>query len=347
MPYKQIPKNRPIATLVKWYADKKSGKVSDSRKEIQKRFDYLDWKDQKRILLLFLQAGKSDRIWAYSKIYRQWDDCFLEPMKTLWEEHHEDTCAWSVIEHFPIEYVMANATELEETNGYYHLCQRLASNPSYVIDKTKLHDKEYLLVMLNSHREVTEEEAKDIFFNSLHTICLIDPDYLYNVHQKGRNSAFSVEDIDSMSDLMWLFHLLGLEHLRESIWQWNQDVMFAMYQSDEFKALKNEVIDDEEYNKKRLAIGLKYLYLALDKKYRCETDKPIIDQLFAKVERQSTKEVWHKSKKPISSPMTEEQRRESAAMLEQMKAENPVIAKLINTMGLEDEKDLLSEELPF
>ena len=30
-----------------------------------------------------------------------------------------------------------------------------------------------------------------------------------------------------------------------------------------------------------------------------------------------------------------------------MKTENPVIAKLINTMGLEDEKDLLSEELPF
>lgn len=347
MPYKQIPKNRPIATLVKWYADKKSGKVSDARKEIQKRFDYLDWKDQKRILLLFLQAGKSDRIWAYSKIYRQWDDCFLESMKTLWEEHHEDMCAWSVIEHFPIEYVMANATQLEETNGYYHLCQRLASNPAYVIDRTKLHGKQYLLIMLNTHREVTEEEAKDILFNSLHTICLTEPEYLYRVHQKGHDSAFSIEDIDLMSDLMWLFHLLGLDHLRESIWHWNQDVMFAMYQSDEFKALKNEVIDDEEYNKKRLAIGLKYLYLALDKKYRCETDKPIIDQLFAKVERWSTKEVWHKPQEPIPSPMTEEQRRESVALLEQMKAENPAIANLINTMGLEEPNVLLSEELPF
>ena len=148
MPYKQIPKNRPIATLVKWYADKKSGKVSDARKEIQKRFDYLEWDDQKRILLLFLQAGKSDRIWAYSKIYRQWDDCNLETLKTLWEKYHKDTCAWSVIEHFPIEYVMANAIQLEETNGYYHLCQRLASNPSYVIDRTKLRDKEYLFISI-------------------------------------------------------------------------------------------------------------------------------------------------------------------------------------------------------
>ena len=103
----------------------------------------------------------------------------------------------------------------------------------------------------------------------------------------------------------------------------------------------------EEYNKKRLAIGLKFLYLALDKKYKCETDKPITDQLFAKVERQSTKEVWHKSQKPIPSPMTEEQKRESAAMLEQMKAENPAIAKLISSMALEYENDLLSEELPF
>lgn len=56
MSYKQIPRNRPIATLIEWYSDKKSGKVTDARKEIQKRFDYLDWNVQKRIVLTFLQS---------------------------------------------------------------------------------------------------------------------------------------------------------------------------------------------------------------------------------------------------------------------------------------------------
>lgn len=59
MPYRQQKRNKPIASLIKWYMDKKSRKVSESRKEIQKRFDYLDWKDQKRILFAFLKAGKA------------------------------------------------------------------------------------------------------------------------------------------------------------------------------------------------------------------------------------------------------------------------------------------------
>lgn len=63
-------RNRPIATLIKWYSDKKSGKVSDARKEIIRRFDYLDWNVQKKILMAFLDAGQSDRQWAYRKIYR-------------------------------------------------------------------------------------------------------------------------------------------------------------------------------------------------------------------------------------------------------------------------------------
>ncbi len=40
-------RNASIATLIKRYDDKKSGKVAEARKEIQQRFWALDWKDQK------------------------------------------------------------------------------------------------------------------------------------------------------------------------------------------------------------------------------------------------------------------------------------------------------------
>jgi hypothetical protein len=33
MPYQQIQRNRPVATLIKWYIDKKSGKVSEAVKK--------------------------------------------------------------------------------------------------------------------------------------------------------------------------------------------------------------------------------------------------------------------------------------------------------------------------
>ena len=265
----------------------------------------------------------------------------------LWEQYHENVCAWSVIEHFPIEYVMENAAKLEEINGYYHICQRLAENPAYSIDRTRLQDKEYLLVMLHANREVSENDARDIFFKSIHKICLTDPIYLFNIRNKRRGAVLSVEDIDFTNSLLWLFHLLGLDKLRESILEWNQKVMFVIYQSAEFIALNLEAISDEEYNQKRLAIGLKHLYLALDEKYKEPSDKPYIDQLFENVATQSTKKGWIKLQEPISTPLTGEQREENIAILEQMKANNPAIAKLVNSMGLDTGIDTFSDDLPF
>lgn len=58
MKSKERKRNTPVATLIKNYINKKSGKVPASRKEIQKRFDYLDWKDQKKIMQAFLESGR-------------------------------------------------------------------------------------------------------------------------------------------------------------------------------------------------------------------------------------------------------------------------------------------------
>ena len=79
-------RNCPVATLIKNFKDKKSGKVTASRNELQRRFDYLDWSQQKRILLLFLNSStKTDRQWAYVKLRTCWDKCFEQPIKEIWE----------------------------------------------------------------------------------------------------------------------------------------------------------------------------------------------------------------------------------------------------------------------
>ena len=341
MSYQQIQHNRPIATLLKWYLDKKSGKVSDARKEIQKRFDYLDWKDQKRIALAFLQSGMSDREWVYGKVYRQWDDVYYEPVKSLWEKYHEFTCAWSIIQHFPIEYVKENAEKLEEVNGYYHLCQRLAEDPLYPIDKNKLSGKEYLLVMLNTHRKVSVAEAKDIFFESLHKFCLSEPEYFFRVHQKGRGYAFSVTDIDYMNSLLYIIQLLELNNLYEELNTWNQNVLSSMYYSEEFKALEKMVVDDNTYNQRRLAIGLRFFYSALDDKYKKTEDEEIINKLKGKDDQVMNKQIWYKSDLP---EFTSEQ---DPRVLNEMIAQSPALAKLVSAFDLSSDNKIDSEELPF
>lgn len=90
---KKQKRNSPIATLIKNYVNKNSGKVSVSREEIQRRFNWLDWKDQKRILTAFLDSGRSDREWAYGKVLDYWDESFMPKVKELWETYHEYKCS--------------------------------------------------------------------------------------------------------------------------------------------------------------------------------------------------------------------------------------------------------------
>ena len=81
-----------------------------------------------------------------------------------------------------------------------------------------------------------------------------------------RGGAFSVEDIDFMNSLKYIFQLLGLDDAVRFIEEWNEHVMFTMYQGEELKNLGKEAINDDEYHEKRIAIGLKYFYLALDER---------------------------------------------------------------------------------
>ena len=58
MEYWKREHNRPISIVIKGYMDKKGGKVTDSRKEIQRRFDGLDWEYQKQIFFCILAVWR-------------------------------------------------------------------------------------------------------------------------------------------------------------------------------------------------------------------------------------------------------------------------------------------------
>ena len=107
MRYKRKKRNAPIATLIKNYTNKKSGKVSESREEIKWRFNWLDWKDQKRIIAAFLESGKSDREWAYGKVLDYWDDSFLPKVKELWHVHSYSDDRSCCFEYFTYTHVDA------------------------------------------------------------------------------------------------------------------------------------------------------------------------------------------------------------------------------------------------
>lgn len=172
MKEKEIRKhNSPISKVIQGYMDKKGGKVKVSRNEIERRFDALDWRYQKQILFAFLQSCKSDRQWAYGKLYIDWDDCFIPVLKDLWEIYHEKKLSWLIIRYFPIDYLKSNLDSLSEGRNYYFLYHRLSHDSDFVLDYTRLNEADLLNVMLTSGEVVTDNDVRDIFFLLIYKLC--------------------------------------------------------------------------------------------------------------------------------------------------------------------------------
>ena len=277
MAYKKEKKrNTPIAQLIKQFRDKKSGKVVESREEIQKRFDYLDWKDQKAILLAFLDSTKTDRSWAYSKVLDYWDDSFIPIVKVLWEQEHEEKCKWVVIRHFPLEYLKDKQHEFNGDRDYFFLCMRFAEDSQYEIDKNRITCTDYLAVIYHTGRVITEVEAKDVLYNCIHDVCL--DRYYIELDKNVKVAGMGLICVDSLRDVslaLYYLRMMDFISITKQFSEWINKVRTDIAMSQERLDVSYMDLSDYERLQRGIAIAKKYAYLALDKKYKKASDPDI------------------------------------------------------------------------
>ena len=281
MRYQKRKRNTPISTLIKNYVNKKSSKVSVSREEIKWRFDHLDWKDQKKILFAFMDSGISDREWAYSKMLDNWDDSFQPKVRELWETYHEYKCSWSIIRYFPLEYIKEHIGEFTDERDYYFICLRLAKDKDYVIDRTKLSDRDYLAVLWHTGRTISDDEARDALFSIIHDCCFADT-FMPRLERVGEGRYDKVITPANYREVnLAIYYLLKLEkdNIVQLFEQWNELVENAINESPEFKSIdRNDFFHDYEYDRRRVEIANLYAFQALDEKYKLSSD-PTVEQM--------------------------------------------------------------------
>ena len=336
-------RNTPIATLIKDYINKKSGKVSDSRKEILWRFKYLDWKDQKKIILAFLDSGKTDRQWAYSTMLDYWDKSFEPKVKELWEQLHEERCSWAVIRHFPVKYLSQNLEQFTEDRDYFFVCLRLAEDKNYIIQKDKLSLTDYLSVLHHTGRHISDDEAKDIPYRLVHKICVEGfPGYerqLDRYADSRKGNVICPIHFQEVNLALYYLRKLNCSHIASQFETWNAEVQKTIYESSEFKAVAKSDLDEWDDRSARINVARKYAYLALDDKYKLSSDPDIEEVLQPKDWYIET--ILPKSKPIIpSAEVTEPQ---DPSMLKEMISQNTALKKLIESFGL----DVNEDNIPF
>ena len=263
-------RNTPIATLIKNYINKKSGKVPESRKEIQRRFDYLDWKDQKKIMQAFLESGKADRLWAYSKLLDNWDKSFEPRIKELWEQSHEGIISWVVTHHFPTKYLSQNIDKFTDDRDYYFICLRLAEDKSYIIDRSKLSITDYLSVLYHTGRSLSDDEARDLLYKTVHDVCTEDSDYpqLASYAYGGKDFVIGPILFQDVNLAVYYLRKMDLSDVVHQFEIWNEGVERAVFNSPEFKTIVNTDMFEYEIEQAKAKVAKKYAYLALDDKYK-------------------------------------------------------------------------------
>jgi hypothetical protein len=142
-PKKTDQPNEPISTLLRWYQDKSSKKVSYAYERLVKRFDAQSFTDQKKILSAFLAGGKKSSEWAATKLRRNWIPGVEDEIEAAWKTYKGPSMARTIIYMMPEEFVMKEQNELVEAvsdlpDAYSILCGRLGKTPGFTIDENRL-----------------------------------------------------------------------------------------------------------------------------------------------------------------------------------------------------------------
>ena len=279
MKEKEIKRNQPAAKLLRQFCDKASGKVSTSRKELQHRFDGLDWTIQKKFLEASIRSGLSDREWALKKLYKMWDKSFIPVVQEYWEQYHEDSATWIVIKHFPTEFLEANMEKLLGGRNYFFICMRLGHKRDFVVDKEKLTPFDYLYVMYTLGRKMSDEEAMECVYLTARRIAE-DRDGFWS-NQPRHEKRFSVASPIIYRNLYMMdfyIHEMNLEKASKEFNVWRRTVADIVEESEEYRSLQNKVCNDVEYNEIHFALVSKAVLQCLPEKYQKDNLKEMTNK---------------------------------------------------------------------
>ena len=260
-----IKHNRPINTVLKEYIERQKGKVVEARKELQRRFNGLDWNIQKKILVAHLKSSKSDREWAYPLLLNYWDDSFKPCVQEIWETFHEERCSWIIIRYFPKDYIFNNLHLLNYERNYMFICLRFGLDEGFVIEKEKLKPEDVLYVHYRLGIGIQPNEAKawlyEIAINAVLNYYRNDLDL--RPSEQGRITELYPQRIKQLGRALYYVNEMGIEPTVSEFSEWCKSLKQTMNSSYEWKELQQRNLLDWEFNTRAYRIILKYIGINL------------------------------------------------------------------------------------
>lgn len=263
----RLQHNNTAAKLIKQYENKERG-YSAAAKELQRRFPGLDWVQQKRIMLAFLQGTPTLRRWVYTRLLDLWDKSFVEPVRNVWEQYYEERCSWVIIRHFPWEYVKEQLHSLLFFDGNYKFV--------YKRFPEQLQAECGSIVEAGSDGEVSvNAEGASDFWRAVRICCsvtfptnddglpVVNPSMVMKRRLQRSMGAPSPRDITEIDNTFYPVFESGDMVLLSVLNDWCDKVREAVSRDNDFRSYHISITDPTNYNRVVYLILLKYMKLML------------------------------------------------------------------------------------
>lgn len=273
---KKIERNHPVATLMKEYTGHDKVKMAAARKELHRRFDYLDYEIQKKILLAHLDSTKNDRQWAYPRLLDYWDASFIVPVLNVWDKYHETRCSWAIVQYFPKEYIIEHLEDLVSIErNYYYICLRFGGDNDFVIDKKRLLPFDLIRVACKIGMPITHDEVMWSLYaivekacNDISFIGSFAEGYVYYSSGHDRFTRFSLDNISTLEYAYYYLSKMEMTSEMEELESWIETVNEALINDPEWIDLNKKVLSDDDFNHYADKIVIRLLLNLIPAKYK-------------------------------------------------------------------------------
>ena len=212
---------------------RKHGQYSKSRSCLYAMLPHIEWTGQLTVLRFLVQSSiKSEQSWAAAFLISHWEiiadlpkrqqDNWYDMLINAWLLSCNEKYACLIVKCFPLRYIEQNATELIAQYDYFHTAVRLAENPTYEVDQTRLTDRQYLYVMAKAKRFVTDELCQQVLAELLLSKSTLSAHEIAAFWANKEKYAYSLLSLDEIRKQIWSLGKLGKSNLLIHFYQFDE-----------------------------------------------------------------------------------------------------------------------------
>lgn len=159
---------KPIERLIEELSSTNCKRKLALREQLRNRYCLASESDKRKILLFMLnQPTKTERIWAYSRVKKMWDEVYRESVARVFEKYGDFDVVPLIMRHFPTDYIFRHREKLAELSDWAWVYKRIGKDYPQEVNLERLSPSSKLRVIESLKLTDCSAEVEDMLYRSI------------------------------------------------------------------------------------------------------------------------------------------------------------------------------------